>query len=127
MKKQALWKWLFLAAFTLFSLYTVLPIKEKVRLGLDLAGGTSFTVQIDEEQLRRDMQAARPDRPIAEIDAEIAEIMKDADARTIEVLRNRVDALGVNEPVIAAGKDHRILIQLPGADERQRKLGHVGC
>ena len=120
MKKQAFWKWVFLAAFTLFSLYTVLPIKEKVRLGLDLAGGTSFTVQIDQEQLRSDMLAATPDRPLNEIDAEIAEIMKDADARTIEVLRNRVDALGVNEPIIAPAKDHRILIQLPGADEEQR-------
>ena len=120
MKKQAFWKWVFLAAFTLFSLYTVLPIKEKVRLGLDLAGGTSFTVQIDQEQLRRDLQAADPSRPADAIESEIATIMRDADARTVEVLRNRVDALGVNEPVIAPGKDPRILIQLPGADEKQR-------
>ena len=121
MDKQAVWKWLILAAVTAFSLVTVSPPREKVRLGLDLAGGTSFTVQIDQEQLRRDMQTAEPGRAIEEIDAEIAGIMKDADARTIEVLRNRVDALGVNEPVIAPGKDHRVLIQLPGADERQRE------
>ena len=121
MDKQAIWKWLVLAAVTAFSLVTVSPPRERVRLGLDLAGGTSFTVQIDQEQLRRDMQAAEPGRAVEEIDAEIAGIMKDADARTIEVLRNRVDALGVNEPVIAPGKDHRVLIQLPGADERQRE------
>ncbi len=66
--------------------------------------------------------AADPNRPIAEIEAEIATIMKDADARTVEVLRNRIDTLGVNEPLIAAGKDHRILIQLPGDDEEKRKM-----
>ena len=125
MDKQAIWKWLVLAAVTAFSLVTVSPPREKVRLGLDLAGGTSFTVQIDQEQLRRDMQAAEPGRAVEEIDAEIAGIMKDADARTIEVLRNRVDALGVNEPVIAPGKDHRVLIQLPGADERQREAAET--
>ena len=125
MDKQAVWKWLILAAVTAFSLVTVTPPREKVRLGLDLAGGTSFTVQIDQEQLRSDLQAADPDRTAESIDAEIAGIMRDADARTIEVLRNRVDALGVNEPVIAAGKDHRILIQLPGADERQREAAET--
>jgi SecD/SecF fusion protein len=111
---------LILAVITTFSMVTVMPPKEKIRLGLDLAGGTSFTVQIDQERLRSDMQTADPSRTVESIDAEISTIMKDADARTIEVLRNRVDALGVNEPLIAPGKDHRILIQLPGADEQQR-------
>ena len=120
MDKNSVWKWLLLAGLTIFSLVTVMPPEEKIRLGLDLAGGTSFTVQIDQEQLRRDMLAADPNRTAAEIDAAIAEVMKDADERTIEVLRNRVDALGVNEPLIAPAKDHRILIQLPGADEEQR-------
>ncbi|NLF23409.1 MAG: protein translocase subunit SecD [Lentisphaerae bacterium] len=120
MEKNALWKWVILAAITVFSVVTVSPPSEKIRLGLDLAGGTSFTVQIDQEQLRRDLQAADPSRPADAIESEIATIMRDADARTVEVLRNRVDALGVNEPVIAPGKDHRILIQLPGADEKQR-------
>lgn len=123
MDKNSYWKWLILAVILVFSLVAVIPPsgpQGKVRLGLDLAGGTSFTVQIDQDQLRSDMQAADPSRSQDSIDAEIAGIMKDADARTIEVLRNRVDALGVNEPLIAPGKDHRIIIQLPGADEKQR-------
>ena len=40
-------KWAFLAALVAFSCYVTFPAKEKVRLGLDLKGGTSFTVQID--------------------------------------------------------------------------------
>ncbi|MDD5706973.1 MAG: protein translocase subunit SecD [Kiritimatiellae bacterium] len=120
MDKNAVWKWLILFVITAFSLVTVTPPEKKIRKGLDLAGGTSFTVQIDQERLRSDMLAADPGRRVEEIDAEIAGIMKDADARTVEVLRNRIDSLGVNEPLIAPGKDHRILIQLPGADPEQR-------
>jgi SecD/SecF fusion protein len=121
MNRQAIWKWLVLAFLTCFSLVTVTPPREKIRLGLDLAGGTSFTVEIDQEQLRRDLMAADPSRSPGEIEAEIATIMKDADARTVEVLRNRIDALGINEPLIVPGKNHRILIQLPGADAAQRE------
>lgn len=120
MDKNALWKWLILGTITAFSLVTVMPPKEKVRLGLDLAGGTSFTVQIDQEQLRSDLKAADPSLSNDDIESQINTIMRDADARTVEVLRNRVDGLGVNEPLIVPGKDHRILIQLPGADEQQR-------
>lgn len=119
--KYSIIKWLIFAALIAASAVVLFPVKDKVRLGLDLAGGTSFTVQIDEEQLREEKLAAEPDRPENEINAEIADVMKNADDRTIEVLRNRIDSLGVNEPLIVPSKDHRIIIEIPGADETQRK------
>jgi len=119
MDKNAVWKWLVLALVTVFSLVVVLPPKEKIRLGLDLQGGSSFTVQIDQEKLRGDLRAGDPALTDEDIGRRIAEVMRDADPRVLEVLRNRIDALGVNEPVIAAGKDHRILIQIPGTNEQQ--------
>ncbi|MBQ7722173.1 MAG: protein translocase subunit SecD [Kiritimatiellae bacterium] len=118
--RNSIIKWLIFAALVIASAVVIYPPKDKVRLGLDLAGGTSFTVQIDEEQLREERKAADPDKTDKEIDAEIAEIMKNADDRTVEVLRNRIDSLGVNEPLIVPGKDHRIIIEIPGADEAQR-------
>ncbi len=121
MDRNAVWKWLVLALLTAFAVVSVTPPKEKIRLGLDLQGGTSFTVQIDEDQLRRSILEGDPSLDEAAVAARVADKMKDADARAIEVLRNRVDRLGVNEPVIAPGTDHRILIQLPGADAGQRK------
>ena len=120
--KHSIIKWLIFAALVIASAVVITPPKDKIRLGLDLAGGTSFTVQIDEEQLREERKAAEPDKTDREIDAEIAAIMKNADERTVEVLRNRIDSLGVNEPLIVPGKDHRIIIEIPGADERQRAL-----
>lgn len=119
MDKNVVWKWLILALVTVFSFVVVLPPKEKIRLGLDLQGGSSFTVQIDQDKLRSDFRAADPTLTEEDVTRKIADVMRDADPRVLEVLRNRIDTLGVNEPVIAAGKDHRILIQIPGTNEQQ--------
>ena len=37
--------------------------------------------------------------------------------QAIETLRNRIDALGVAEPYIAAQGSNRILIQIPGVND----------
>jgi len=102
------------------SAYVVVPPKEKIRLGLDLSGGTSFTVAIDEERLSANVKAGNPELTDVEVQNQINTILKDADARAIEVIRNRIDGLGVNEPVIQGGKNHRIVVQLPGANAEQR-------
>ncbi len=115
--KHAVWKWLILAIITVFSIWVVTPPKEKIRLGLDLQGGVSFTVQIDEAKLREDLAAGDAKLDTEAVDAKVREAMKDADDRVLEVLRNRIDGLGTSEPLIMAGKDHRILIQIPGTNE----------
>ncbi len=40
--------------------------------------------------------------------------------QSIEVIRNRIDEFGVNEPVITAQGDKRILVQLPGIKEAEK-------
>lgn len=130
-------KWAILAVLVAFSCYVTFPAKEKVRLGLDLKGGTSFTVQIDEPKLVEDLKAqayvkakidpatATPEQhPLieAQAKAEAQKTMTEADDLTLEVLRKRIDAIGTNEPIIAKGSDHRILIQIPGADAEQARL-----
>ena len=54
------WKWLILALIAAVSVYVTNPPKEKVRLGLDLAGGTSFTLGVDKEKLADSIIAADP-------------------------------------------------------------------
>ncbi len=147
-------KWAILAILVAFSCYVTFPAKEKVRLGLDLQGGTSFTVELDREKLVADRVAdiyqsmdhvlppgstidltnqdkdapqyriatAEEDANIRKTaEAEAQKIMNESDDLTLEVLRKRIDAMGTNEPIIAKGSDHRILIQIPGADEAQAK------
>ena len=68
----------------------------RIRLGLDLQGGTSFLVRMETNRLS---------------DASDANA---ALSQAVEVLRRRVDKLGVSEPLIQPQGSDRILVQLPG-------------
>ncbi len=71
----------------------------KIKLGLDLQGGTSFLVGMDTSKL-----STNTDRGTAL-------------ANAVEVLRKRVDNLGVAEPLLQPAGEDRILIQLPGLSQ----------
>ncbi len=106
MDKNAWIKWSVLAVLVAWSLSLVYPPKEKIRLGIDLRGGTSFTLQLrlDEEQ------AAGQNR---------RELLDQA----VEVVRGRIDNLGVSEPVIYPEYENlRIIVQVPDltAEDAQR-------
>jgi SecD/SecF fusion protein len=73
----------------------------KIKLGLDLQGGSSFLVRLETGKL-----ATNASREIA-ID------------NAIEVLRKRVDRFGVAEPLIQKQGEDRILIQMPGLGEAE--------
>jgi SecD/SecF fusion protein len=73
----------------------------KIKLGLDLKGGVSFLVGMDTSAL-----GTNADRGTAL-------------ANAVEVLRKRVDRLGVAEPIIQPAGSDRILIQLPGLTQAE--------
>ena len=121
MDKNAWWKWLLLVAMLGFSLSRVIPVKDKVRFGLDLAGGISFTVKVDDEKIASDVrQRAGKDETEDEIKAQITDAQEGALDRSIEVLRNRLNSLGTEEMSIVRKAD-RIEIQLPGIGEDKRE------
>ncbi|MDY6795897.1 MAG: protein translocase subunit SecD [Actinomycetota bacterium] len=72
------------------------------RLGLDLQGGISVTLQ-------------------AVGDTTSEQIEKAAD-----IIRNRVNALGLTEPSVAAQGSNRVLVQIPGEQEQERVLEIIG-
>jgi len=82
-----------------FCLEAAFPPKDKIGLGLDLRGGTSFLIQL----------APQDDK----------EITPDLLDQAVEVIRKRVDAYGVSEPVITPQGTDRILVQIPGLDTKQ--------
>ncbi|WP_405740026.1 protein translocase subunit SecD [Streptomyces sp. NBC_01525] len=86
-----------LLAFAVLALSAYLAVTQPVRLGLDLRGGTQLVLET------RDSPSAQADR--------------DATDRTLEVLRRRVDALGVAEPSLTRSGDHRIVVELPGVQD----------
>ena len=121
--RNDIWKWLALLIIAVFSIYVTFPVAEKLRFGLDLKGGTSFTLGVDDDKLRETIVAANPSltNETGAVEKKISETLANCDARIIQVVRRRVDGMGMNEPVIQGMKDHRLLVQLPGIDEETRK------
>lgn len=83
----------------------------KIKLGLDLQGGTSFLVGIDTNYL-----AADTNNVLSQSDRQ-----KEALSQASEVLRKRVDRFGVAEPIIQPAGSDRILIQLPGLSDADKE------
>lgn len=102
MDKNAVWKWLLLAGLLAWSMVLVYPVSEKVKLGLDLQGGISFLLEVQTEELEE-------------------EAIRDARDRALEVIRNRVDLMGTEEPIIyPEPRSNRIVVQIPGLDTANR-------
>ncbi len=87
----------------------------KIKLGLDLQGGTSFLVEMDTNKLVY-VQTTTNSAGVAETTTNLAST-ESALSQAVEVLRKRVDAFGVAEPIIQPAGGNRILIQLPGLSE----------
>lgn len=122
MKKHAWWNWILLVGLVAASLSRVMPWHEKVRFGLDLQGGISFVVKVDEVKIEEDLLAAHEGAALTdqEMQAQVTDALDGALDRSIEVLRNRLNALGIEEPSIVKKAD-RIEIQLPGIGEDKRE------
>ncbi|MEX1045079.1 MAG: protein translocase subunit SecD, partial [Chthoniobacterales bacterium] len=82
-----------------FCLEALIPPAQKIRLGLDLRGGTSFLLRLVDET----GEGVSP----ATLD------------QAIEVIRKRVDQFGVSEPIITSQGSDRIMVQIPGLDTAQ--------
>jgi SecD/SecF fusion protein len=77
----------------------------RIKLGLDLQGGTSFLVEMNTNVLfQAETNSSAPREQVTSA----------ALSQAIEVLGKRVNPFGVAEPVIQSAGGNRILIQLPG-------------
>lgn len=96
-----------IVGIVLIALIWSIAASNSVLLGLDLEGGAEVVLEpVDDTDLSGD-----------DLDAAID--------RSVEIIRNRVDALGVAEPDITRQGD-RIVVQLPGVEDQQRALDVVG-
>jgi SecD/SecF fusion protein len=121
MDKNAKWKWIILALMILGSLMLVTPIKQKVKLGLDLQGGISFIVEIDEEQLLRQYRDENRELSDEQLGKDVRDLVINSQDNAVEVIRNRVDTIGIAEPSIYPKGENRIIVQLPGVDADKQK------
>src|SRR2546421_8527399 len=77
--------------------------EKKPRLGLDLKGGVELVYQ------------GRPTPQQPKVDSTAID-------RAIEIMRKRVDALGVSEPEIQRSGSDQIAVGLPGAKNAKRAI-----
>ncbi len=121
MDKNKLWKWLLLGFLVITSLALVTPVKQKVKLGLDLKGGSSFVVEVDAEDVAKKLVEEGVAASVQELgESKLTERIKRVQEIAVEVIRNRIDVLGTAEPEIYPEGDDRIVIRLPGADADTR-------
>ncbi|MFI9122056.1 protein translocase subunit SecD [Streptomyces bikiniensis] len=102
--RAVLWRALLALAVVALSLWITLTTPP--RLGLDLRGGTRIVLQTE-------------DGPTTRADAAATD-------RALEVLRKRVDGLGVAEPSLARSGERRIVVELPGLRDPRRAAETIG-
>ena len=86
------------------SLYVA--VTTPARLGLDLRGGTQIVLETQ--------------------DSPTVQAGKESTDRAVEVLRRRVDALGVAEPTLTRSGDRRIIVELPGLQDPREAAEVIG-
>ncbi len=97
--RGSLWKWFFIVTLVTVSILTILPtspIRYKPQLGLDIAGGIHIVLEcVDTPEMK----------------------VEEADVKAVEqVIRGRVDALGLTEPnIFRLGGENwrRIIVEIP--------------
>jgi SecD/SecF fusion protein len=98
--------WRLVAVLLLLGAAGWMAVTRPARLGLDLRGGTQIVLEAKES-------------PDQRVDG-------DTLARTLEVLRRRVDQLGVTEPTLQRSGDRRVIVELPGVYDPREATEVIG-
>lgn len=92
-------------------------ISGRVKLGLDIKGGTSFLVGMETKRIDTDVpEGEEPKLKEMDNDQRVSALEK-----AVQILRKRVDSMGVAEPEIIPQGSDRILISLPGLTEAENE------
>ena len=91
---------------TIFGAGPIEPIKDRMKLGLDIKGGVYVVME-------------------AKTDLE-GEELKDAMDQTQAVIEERVNQMGLAEPVVTVEGEKRIRVELPGAEDAQEAIEQIG-
>lgn len=86
--------------------YDIIPVKDAIKYGLDLRGGVYVVLE------------AKP--------SEGKGVSSETLDRAVATIRNRVDALGVSEPLIIKQGENRIRVELPDVTDSERAVELIG-
>ncbi len=106
MKKGGLWLSLFVVVLAVAAVLSFGYLKDNLNLGLDLQGGAEVVLQAVPEEGQT-------------VSSDDMEALK-------EIMRKRVDNIGVSEPVIQLEGTDRIIVQLAGVDNPDEAIEILG-
>ncbi len=92
--------------FTAFGIGEIDSIKDLMKLGLDIKGGVYVVLEADTEKTGE----------------ELARLMEQTQA----VMENRVNQMGLSEPVVTIEGDRRIRVEMPGVDNAEEAIESIG-
>ncbi|MGA3037385.1 MAG: protein translocase subunit SecD [Vulcanimicrobiaceae bacterium] len=98
-----------LVVFVALCVWAIVPVQQKIRLGLDLQGGVQVILQL------------QPTKDVPAITSQVQ-------SQVVQVIDNRINGLGVTEPQITRIGNDRILVELPAVknpDDAIRALKDV--
>ncbi len=104
--KKAIWSTVILVAIIFIGLFCVKPIIKSISYGIDLQGGFEILYNIE---------------PLVEGDELTSEDLEN----TYKAIVNRIDTLGVSEPVITIEGDNLIRVQLPGVSNEDEARNRI--
>ncbi len=94
------------AIIIICGIFLTQPLLQQIGLGLDLQGGVHVVLE------------AAPD--------EGEEVTSEEMKQLQEVMRQRVDELGVSEPIIQLSGDNRLVVELAGIDDPEKAVEIIG-
>ncbi len=113
--------WIVTLALMVLSVWEIYPRfyegdfkNPNLNLGLDLQGGTYLKLEVETDKIPLDKDG----RPAVKA--------SEAVERAVEVIRNRVDAIGTKEPLIQSEGYKYIVVQLPGDKDPERTQALIG-
>jgi len=95
-----------LVVITSLCLLAITPPKEKLKGGIDILGGSSFTLRV---QPRENADGSKQSVSPQEVD------------QAIKVIEKRLNGMGTAEPLIARQGSDRIIVQMPGVEPAESK------
>ena len=96
----------FLWVITLTDLGGIGPIANRTKLGLDLSGGVYVVMEAK----------------TTAVGSELQDLMK----QTQLVIENRVNGLGLSEPVVTIEGENRIRVEMPGVEDAEEAIEMIG-
>ncbi len=91
---------------TIFGIGEVNSIKDLLKLGLDIKGGVYVVMEAETDKTGE----------------ELSSLMEQTQA----VIENRVNQMGLSEPVVTIEGDKRIRVELPGVDNAEEAIESIG-